>query len=211
MTDRTAIFGRREANLPPRLSSILGTLAERSSGPITVGHIRDALGDRSFAALLAFFAAINLLPLPPGTTLILGLPMLLITGQMLLGQGTVWLPRSVLSRSLSAQRFRRMTERNLPRLLKFEKLIRPRWWPFPSSAMADRTIGLIGFVLSVIVTLPIPLGNWLPSFAVFLIALALSERDGIWLGIGLLIGLLSILLVTAIVGVAGTVAAGMLG
>ncbi|SRR5690606_17779489 len=211
MSERTAFFQRRGVAPPARLSSILQTLARNAAGPVSVAQIRDALGDRSFAAMLAFFAAINLLPLPPGTTLVLGLPLILVSAQMLMGQRTVWLPRSVLTRSVSLARFRRMTERGLPRLLRFERLIRPRCWPFPSQAVADRLIGLVALALSVIVTLPIPLGNWLPSFAVFLIALALSERDGIWLGIGLLVGLVSLLVVTAIVGVAGTIAAGMIG
>ena len=37
-------------------------------GPVSIATIRDALGDRSFAALLFFFAVINLIPLPPGTS-----------------------------------------------------------------------------------------------------------------------------------------------
>lgn len=211
MTDMTATQIRGTPQAPNRLSSILRSLADNAHAPVTLEQIRDALGDRSFAALLAFFAAINLLPLPPGTTLIFGLPMILVSAQMLLGHRTIWLPRSMLGKSVSASRFRRMTERNLPRLLRFEKLIRPRYWPFPTVAIGDRVIGLVGLTLSIVVTLPIPLGNWLPAFAVFLIALALSERDGIWLGIGLAIGGLSLLIVTAIVGAAGTFAASILG
>lgn len=209
MADVTATGIRGSAETPRRLSTILMSHAEVASDPVTIEQIRDTLGDRSFAALLAFFAALNLLPLPPGTTLILGLPMILVTAQMAVGQRKVWLPRTILRRSVSAARFRQITARILPRLLKFERLIRPRYWPFGSIATADRLIGVVGLALSIIVTLPIPLGNWLPSFAVFLIALALSERDGIWLGIGLLIGLSSVLLVTAIVGVAGVAAASM--
>lgn len=207
MADVTATGIRGAADTPRRLSTILAAQAESASEPVTIGQIRDALGDRSFAALLVFFAALNLLPLPPGTTLILGLPMILVTAQMAVGQRTVWLPRSILQRSVGATRFRQITARILPRLLKFERMIRPRYWPFTSIATADRLIGIVGLGLSIIVTLPIPLGNWLPSFAVFLIALALSERDGIWLAIGLLTGLVSLILVTAIVGVAGVAAA----
>ena len=37
----------------------------------------------------------------------------------------------------------------------------------------------MALVLAIVVTLPIPLGNWLPAFATALLGLALSERDGI--------------------------------
>ena len=51
---------------PRRLSDVFAALCAEAEGPITVGAIRDALGDRSFATLLVFFSSLNLLPLPPG-------------------------------------------------------------------------------------------------------------------------------------------------
>ena len=68
--------------------------------------IRDALGDRSFAALLLFFAIINLIPLPPGTSALLGLPLLIVSAQMVYGSKRVWLPRVLVDRTVSAETFR---------------------------------------------------------------------------------------------------------
>ncbi len=191
---------------PRRLSQVLRDLAATTEGPITIATIRDALGDRSFAALLVFFALLNLLPLPPGTTLILGIPLLLITGQMLAGYRTAWLPRAWLRRSIGADRFRAMVNRYTPKLERLERLIKPRRWPFTTAETSDRIIGLIGFVLSVAVTLPIPFGNWLPAFAVAVIGLSLSERDGYFLAGGIVLGTISLLIIAAVVGAAGAVA-----
>jgi len=164
--------------------------------------VREALGDRSLAALLAFFAAINLLPLPPGTTVVLGPPLVIVAVQMMLGQARVWLPRSVLDRSIPADRFRQMTARAMPRLLWLERLIQPRYWPFRSERAADRLIGVVALILGIAVTLPIPFGNWLPAFSIFLLSLALSERDGLCLIAGLVAGVISFLIIALVAGAA---------
>jgi hypothetical protein len=164
--------------------------------------VRDALGDRSLAALLAFFAAINLLPLPPGTTVVLGPPLVIIAVQMMLGHSRVWLPRSVLARSIPADKFKQMTARMMPRLLWLERLIRPRYWPFRSEWAADRAVGTVALILGIAVTLPIPFGNWLPAFSIFLLSLALSQRDGLCLTAGLVVGVVSFLVIALVAGAA---------
>ncbi|MBO6716492.1 MAG: exopolysaccharide biosynthesis protein [Rhizobiaceae bacterium] len=194
---------------PRRLSQVLRDLGASTEGPVAIGTIRDALGDRSFAALLVLFAVFNLLPLPPGATLIFGLPLLLITGQMVAGYRTAWLPRTLLARSISADRFRGMIQTFIPKLERLEKLVKPRRWPFPSQFASDRIIGIVGLVLSIAVTLPIPLGNWLPAFALALIGLSLSERDGIFLAGGIAVGVVSLLVIAVVIG-AASAAAGLL-
>src|SRR5690606_13697577 len=120
-----------KAGSPPRrLSSIFEELAHAVDDRITVEQLREALGDRSFATLLVFFALLNLLPLPPGSTLVLGIPLLLIALQMVLGNRTVWLPRFLLAKSVSAERFRHLSEKLVPRLQRLERVVQPRYWPF---------------------------------------------------------------------------------
>lgn len=160
------------------LSKVLNEIAARPDESFTIADVRDALADRSFATLLFLFAAINCLPLPPGSSAFLGLPPLIISAQMIVGQNKVWLPDFMLRRPISADRFRQIVEKLTPWLRKTERLVRPRYWPFPINVI-DRVIGLICFVLSLLLVAPIPLGNWLPAFAMAMFGLALSERDGI--------------------------------
>ena len=206
MDDLTADGASRAESAPRRLSTIFGRLAGDAAGPVSVGQIRDALGDRSFAALLALFSVPNLLPFPPGATLILGPPLVIVAVQMAMGQSRVWLPRFVLKKSISAGRFKSMANRHLPRLLKLERLVRPRYWPFAGSGWDDRIIGLFSLVLAVAVTIPIPFGNWLPALGILLIALALSERDGILFYAGIFIGILGLTVIAAVIGAAGAIA-----
>jgi hypothetical protein len=196
---------------PRRMSVVFEELSRGAAEAVTILQVRDALGDRSLAALLAFFAAINLLPLPPGTTIVLGPPLVIIAAQMMFGYSRVWLPRSILDRSIPAERFRQMTAKAMPRLLWLERLIRPRYWPFRSEQVADRVIGALAFVFAIAVTLPIPFGNWLPAFSIFLLSLALSERDGLCLIAGLVVGAVAFLVIALVAGTAHALYGAFLG
>ena len=57
----------------------------------------------------------------------------------------------------------------------------------------------MSLLLGIIIVLPIPLGNGPTAFAVALLGLALSERDGIWLLAGLAVSVMSALLAGSIV------------
>jgi hypothetical protein len=185
---------------PRRLSQVFAELSHQANGPVSIGVIRDALGDRSFAALLVFFAFFNMLPLPPGATALLGLPLILVSAQMVYGSKRAWLPRVLTKRSVSAETFRSIMERLIPRLIWIEQMIRPRYWPF-WRRHGDRVIGIIALIMAITITLPIPLGNWPPAFATALLGLALSERDGILFAIGSAVAVGSMALVVSVIGV----------
>ncbi|MCB1382549.1 MAG: exopolysaccharide biosynthesis protein [Notoacmeibacter sp.] len=195
----------KQSQPPRRLSEVLVQLADSTEGPVRVSTILEALGDRSFAAMLIVLGAMNLLPLPPGSSAILGLPLVIVSAQMLFSRPAVWLPRFILDKALARKHFDYAIAKLVPGLQRLERFIRPRYWPIPRPHN-DRIIGIMIFVLSVIVTIPIPLGNWLPALACTILALALSERDGILLGAGTAIGALSIVIVAAVIGTAGALA-----
>ncbi|MEJ6784525.1 exopolysaccharide biosynthesis protein [Aminobacter sp. Piv2-1] len=185
-----------------RLSEIFAQLAHDAKDQVSIGDIRDTLGKRSFAPLLVLFAAFNLLPLPPGASAVLGLPLLIVAAQMAFGSSRAWLPSFITRRSLSAEQFRTVTDWVIPRLIRLEEVVRPRYWPF-WRRQGDRVIGFIALILSVSITLPIPLGNWLPAFATALLGLALSERDGILFAVGSVVGAASLAVIGVVVGGAG--------
>jgi len=196
------IGGTPSRRRPRRLSQLFAALAVKAEGRITIGSIRDALGDRSFAALLVLFGAFNLIPLPPGASAILGLPLVVVAAQMMYGSKRAWLPKFIAEKSLSAETFRSIIERVVPKLERIERFVRPRYWPF-WRRRGDRIIGTMSLVLAIVVTLPIPLGNWLPAFSITLLGLALTERDGILFAIGSAVAVASIAVIIFVIGVAG--------
>lgn len=68
------------------LSLMLHDLAQDESREhIAVGDLLASLGDRALAALLFVFAVPNVLPVPPGTSAILGAPLIFLAAQLALG------------------------------------------------------------------------------------------------------------------------------
>ncbi len=185
---------------PLRLSELLSELADRAGERISLGALADAIGDRSFAALMIIFAAPNLIPMPPGASTVFGLPLLLVAVQLLIGRPRVWLPELMSRRSIDKATFTLIAHRLAPILRRFETVARPRFWP---PMATDRLVGFVVFVLAVVLILPIPLGNWLPALAVILISLGLAEKDGLWIVGGALTGVASLAVVAVVIGSIG--------
>src|SRR5262245_1966051 len=184
---------------PRRLSQLFAQMARDVEGSVSVANIRDALGDRSFAALIVFFAALNLIPLPPPSSAVLGLPLVIVSAQLMYGSKRAWLPRFVMDNTISAENFRSLMDRLIPQLVNLERMIKPRYWPF-WRRRGDRVIGVMCFLLAIVVTLPIPLGNWLPAFSSALLGLALVERDGILFAFGATLGVVAMAVIAAVFG-----------
>ena len=67
----------------------------------------------------------------------------------------------------------------------------------------ERLLGLFALIVAIVCALPIPLGNWLPAFALAVIGFAHTERDGLGLGIGIAIGVISVAVAGFVVLTAG--------
>lgn len=168
-------FVREERKL---LSRILRDLCADPDAEITLGEIVDAFGRRAFGAMLFVFSVPNLLPLPPGSTTVLGLPLMLLAPQVMIGMRRPWLPRFINDRKIKGADLERLFGRLLPSLEKVELLSRPRL-TFLFGPLGDRLIGLICTLLAFILILPIPLGNLLPAATIATLSLGLFQRDGI--------------------------------
>lgn len=159
------------------ISEILRELCALES--VRVGDIIDRFGGRAFGALLFVFAIPNLLPLPPGSSTILGAPLLLLAPQLALGVSGPWLPRFVDNRRLSGADLQKAFGRLIPWVERVERISRPRIEVF-FGAVGDRLIGTICSALAFVLILPIPLGNLLPALTIGFFGFALFSRDGIF-------------------------------
>ena len=173
------------------VSELLELIGGRSARKVSVADILEAFGDRAFGALMFVFAAPLVLPMPPGVSAILGAPLAFITAQWMLGRRTLWLPKAVLNRTMSMGDFRSLTGKLAPYLQRIERRLRPRL-TFMYNRVADRLMGLVCFLLAIIVFLPIPFGNMLPSLAIAAFAIGAAERDGVAAMIGWIAAAISI-------------------
>jgi hypothetical protein len=177
--------GRRTSDVPEGLFA--GDPDER----ITLDDIRRALDDRAFGFLILVLGLPNLVPGPPGLSGALGVPIMLLAGQLALGWRRPWLPQWLLRRSVRRGDFALAIGKVLPYLRSLERVLRPRLAGMNGFAM-DRLVGVLLFVFAIVLALPIPLGNLPPAVAVNLMALALIEQDGVVMLAGIAAGLLSI-------------------
>ena len=179
---------RREA---ASVSELLELIAERDGEAVSVGDLLDTFGDRAFGALMFVFAAPLVLPMPPGVSALLGAPLIFITAQWTMGRKTLWLPKALLARTMSTADFRALVVKLKPHLKRLERRLRPRL-TFMYNPLGDRLVGALCFILSLIVFLPIPFGNMLPSFAIAAFAIGGAERDGVAALVGWVTAILSI-------------------
>ena len=182
----------------PTLSEMLHGLAQQGGRErVSVRDLTDALGDRALGALMFLFAFPNVLPMPPGTSAVLGAPLVFLAAQLMLGRRP-WLPRLLSSRSMSRADFALLVRRIAPWLQRGERMLRPRfsWLTQPPLEYA---VGAVCLVLAIVLVLPIPLGNVLPAVAISLLALAVVERDGLWVLAGLGVALLSAGVVSGVI------------
>ena len=172
------------------LSMLLLTLAEGGTGPISVDAIIDHFGRRAFGAALFIFAVPNLLPLPPGSSTVLSLPLLLIAPQLAFGANEPWIPRTIGRRTVNRAALLGVCRRIAPWVERAERLTTQRLG-FMFGRFGDLTIGVVCSLLAAVLVLPIPLGNMLPAAAIVALALSLTQRDGALSIVGYLLTLTS--------------------
>ncbi|MEN3974871.1 exopolysaccharide biosynthesis protein [Emcibacter sp. SYSU 3D8] len=183
----------------PKLSELLTQIAaDHPDERISIADITVRLDDRAFGALMFIFAVPNLLPTPPGTSLILGAPLVFLALQLAIGRSSPWLPQLISRRSLLLTDFARIVARVAPVMARAERLMRPRLVLLATRPF-DQFMGLTCLLLSVVLFLPIPLGNMPPALAICLFSLALLERDGLVYIAALVTAVLSVVLISGVV------------
>ncbi|MCX7347530.1 MAG: exopolysaccharide biosynthesis protein [Alphaproteobacteria bacterium] len=170
---------------PRRLSEIVSSFEGREG--FTIGAMVDDFGERAFGALMFIFAVPNVIPAPPGTSAILGLPLVILTFQLMLGRQALWLPDRIRRRPVNPDMVNSFVRKAVPILKRFETILRPRLSLLVMSNAAERVIGVVTLLLAVVLFLPIPLVNILPAAAIACLALALAERDGFFAIVGYLL------------------------
>jgi hypothetical protein len=174
-------------------------LTSQTGASVSLGELRDALGDRGFGVLLFIFALPNLVPVNiPLLSAVLGLPLVLLAAQLSYGRHKPWFPDWLTARSFPRERFAAIVLRSLPALERAEQLLRPRL-TFLLSWTGERLIGIALLVLALVLTAPIPFGNWLPAFAIAILGLAIVEKDGVAVLAGVVTGLVSLFIAGAVV------------
>jgi hypothetical protein len=161
---------------------LVASLAQ-TSGPdgLTIGQIRDRLDERAFGLMILILAIPCLVPALYGVPQIVGVPILLLAGQMLVGRKEPWLPDAILKRTVSKSMLDRMADFATKRMGWLERLSRPRLKIF-ASGLAEPFAA--GFMILATLTIVLPMTNTVPSVALALLSVGLIQRDGLFVAAG---------------------------
>jgi hypothetical protein len=196
--DKTVSQPPSSAPLPlsQRIAQIIeGMGTER----LSFSDLAAQLHARAWGALLFIFAAINVLPLPPGTSAFFAIPILLVAGQMVFGRTSPWFPARLDRRGVTKRELQRLIGKIGWLEARVERLFKPRLPQFTGTTAA-RVIGAVCFLLALIAGIPIPLFHVAPAVAIVLFGLALLYRDGVLVIVAAVAGILSLVFDALIVG-----------
>lgn len=169
-------------------STVLDDIGARDEPKLYLGELINAFGERGFGALMVFFGLINAIASPiPGSTTILGAPLLVICLHLVIRRDQLWMPHWALARSLPRDSYRATISKVRKPLIQIERLSRPRF-SVMSNEVSEVLIGIVTSLLAVIIMLPLFGGNLFPSLFVALFGFGLMQRDGAligaaWLGV----------------------------
>lgn len=184
------------AGHPLPLSQRLTQIVEET-GPerLSFSELARQLHARAWGGLLVIFAAINVIPLPPGASVFFAIPLLIVSAQMVVGRSSPWFPARIDRRGVTKDELRRLIEKMEWLEVRVERMFKPRLAGLTGST-ATRLIGIVCFFLALLTMLPVV--HVAPAAVIVLLGLALIYRDG------------ALVIAAAVAGILGAVAAALL-
>lgn len=168
---------------------------------MTIGEILDALDNRAFGLATLLFAIPSVIPMPPGVPTVVGIALLIVSIQMVLGREDLWLPSLLSKRSFSRKALVDGFLKIKPQLGLIERFARPRLL-FLTGRLATVLIGIVILIMAIVLILPLPPGgNFPPALACAVLGMGLVERDGLIILLGLVVTVAASIAAAFLVGV----------
>jgi hypothetical protein len=182
---------------PERTSEVLGTLTHGTSERVTFRAILGDLQHRAVGFATLVFALPCCLPMPPGIPTICGIALVIIALNLIAMRRKLWLPAAIADKSVARADLKRIVDWATPLMRRLERYCKPRL-PIVTESAGKMLVGAVILVLGAIMILPIPLlGNMPPAFAASVIALGMTERDGLVVLIGLVVSVAAVAIASA--------------
>ena len=174
---------------------------------LKLGDVFAGLGKRSFGMLLFISTLPAFIPIPGVGGAISGPLVILIGMQLLVGMRKPWLPGFIARRGPHRRLMVSFRDRLSPWLARLERAVRPRASAMLDHRLASALTGLLLILLGLLLSLPIPLTNYLFAGLLLLFALALLERDGLLMALAWAFGLVAVAVFGVLSGTLASAAA----
>ena len=178
------------------VSEILKKVGQKQKGGKTkISELMEDFHENGILLAMIFFSLPVAIPLPypPGFTTVMGIPLMILSIQMLLGNKKVSLPQKINDYELKNSTLKAISDKVVPRLISVEKYVKPRF-SFAKSVYCEQFIGFIGLLAAFSIALPIPLTNSIPALGIAVMALGLLNRDGLVIIVGFFITVIGLLI-----------------
>ena len=160
---------------------------------ISLGDLSDGMEERAFGLLLLLLALPCGLPFVYGLPQLVALPMLVLVYQIASGRRSPWLPETLRKRKLPVQSFLKLVANTRRYAGWLERLAHARLISM-TSPRGMRLVGVLLLIPCASILVPLPLTNTVPGIAVAVAAVGLIERDGVFVGLGIVGGLIWVVL-----------------
>jgi hypothetical protein len=169
---------------PVDLQSFLACLERVGNSPelVSVRHLIDAIGSRSFGPMILLPGVLAISPLTgiPGIATAIAIFVMLVSAQLLIGRDHFWLPHWVLERNVSRRKLRKSLRLLQKPARWVDKVVKPRL-----RVLTSRPAHFVTALLCILIaaTMPVldlvPFANTTAGLALTSFALSLIARDGL--------------------------------
>lgn len=173
---------------------------KRKNGKTKISELMEDFHENGILLAMIFFALPVAIPLPypPGFTTIMGIPLMILSVQMLFGSKKVKLPQKINNYELKNSTLKTISDKIVPIIETVEKYIKPRFL-FARSVYCEQFIGLVCLIAATAVALPIPLTNAIPALGITIMALGLMNRDGVIIIAGFFVAVIGVIIAISVI------------
>lgn len=169
---------RHQDDVTHDLVRLLRRLADDGGeGGLTLHEIRDRLDERAYGLLILLLSIPCLVPGLYGVPQAVGVIIILVAAQLLIGREEPWLPRWILNLRAKGAWLKAMADFAESKLGWVDRLSRPRLLGFATGAGEKLAAA---FMILATLTIVLPFTNTIPSIALALLSVGLIQRDGLF-------------------------------
>lgn len=171
------------------LSHLLTTVIDDIEGDtVTLRALLETSGRQGMLLVCALCALPFLIPVSiPGVSTVFGAAIVLLASALFLNR-LPWLPRRILDKPLDAARLKPVLHKGVGIVCKIDRWVQPRWPVLTTAPLLRMNSAAIVFggLLLMAPLGPIPFSNTAPAVGILLLAVGLLQRDGLFVLLGYL-------------------------
>ena len=174
---------------------LTGLIDEIHGDTITLRELLERSGRQGMLLICALSTLPFLIPVSiPGVSTVFGAAIVLLASALLLNR-LPWLPQRILNKPLDAHKLVPVLRKGAGMVSKIDRWVKERWLHLTSATMLriNSAAVVFGGVLLMAPLGPIPFSNTAPAVGILLLTIGLLQREGLFVLLGYLGMLLSVL------------------